>query len=377
MSNAVKGEGQKVSQRVAGAPLIFPREFKRSGSEQVDWKLMGFGASVFIVAIFFIVIFSNIEPPVPSAEDVQRRAARVVSSLKMPDVPEPPPVVEEEKPKEEEVPVVEEAPVAQAEAAPRQRERASGGGGGGGTPDRAAQRQRRGDARAAAAAALAQQGVWAQLSTGSSGSGAAVAAGFGGASDLESSLGKVGGVKRGGTSTFTGEGDGSGVGEGAIVGPGGGRSARGSGEGGMDASLIGGSGSGIGGGGATTIGGGGSAGGGVDIDVNAIADAGGGGGPRDDSRTGAALQSVIRQNLGPIKFCYQRELKLDPKLEGVLRLKLTIAANGRVQGVEVVGDTIGNANLARCVQGRVRAWKFEPASGESVVTITLPFSPNA
>lgn len=365
-----------MSQRVAGAPVIFPREFKRSGSEQVDWKLMGFGISVFVTAILFIAIFSNIEPPVPSQEDVQRRAARVVSSLKMPDIPEaPPPKAEEDKPKED-VPVVEEAPAAQADAQPRQRERAAAGGGGGGAPDRSASRQRRGDARAAAAAAIAQQGVWAQLSTGTSGSGAAVAAGFGGAADLESSLGKVGGVKRGGTSTFTGEGDGSGVGEGAIVGPGGGRSARGSGEGGMDASLIGGAGSGIGGGGASSIGGGGGPGGGVDIDVNAIADAAGGGGPRDDSRTGAAIQTVIRQNLGPIKFCYERELKLNPKLEGALRIRLTIAANGRVQNAEIAGDTIGNANLARCVQGRIRAWKFEPASGESVVTITLPFSPN-
>lgn len=370
-----------MSQRVGSAPrteLIFPREFKRSGSEQIDWKLMGFGASVFAVAVILIVIFANVEPPQLSAEDAQRRAARVVSQLKMPDIP-PEPVPVEEKKDEEEVAVVEEAPMA-TEQQPRERVRASGGGGGGGGGgDRSAGRARRGDARAAAAAALAQQGVWAQLSTGSSGSGASVAAGFG-AGDLESNIGKVGGVKRGGTSSFTGEGDGTGSGEGAVVGPGGTRSGRGGGSGGIGiegGSLVGGSGSGIGGGGAGSVGsGGGGPGGGVDIDVNAIADAGGGGSSRDDSRTGAALQSVIRQNLGPIKFCYERELKLNPKLEGALRLKLTIAANGRVTNAEIAGDTIGNENLSRCVQGRVRAWKFEPASGESIVTVTLPFSPN-
>lgn len=335
---------------------------------------MGFGASVFAVAVILIVIFASMEPPQISADDVQRRAARMVSQLKMPDIPEALPTpVEEEKKKDEEVAVVEEAPAVNAQQSrDRVRQRASGGG----APDRSAGRARRGDARAAAAAAMAQQGVWAQLSTGSSGTGASVAAGFG-AGDLESNIGKVGGVKRGGTSNFTGEGDGTGSGEGAIVGPGGGRSGRGGGAGGVDVgSLVGGAGSGIGGGGASSVGGGSGPGGGVDIDVNAIADAGGGGGPRDDSRTGAALQTVIRQNLGPIKFCYERELKLNPKLEGALRLKLTIAANGRVTNAEIAGDTIGNANLSRCVQGRVRAWKFEPASGESVITVTLPFSPN-
>jgi hypothetical protein len=361
--------------------VIFPREFKRTGAEQIDWKLMGFGAGVFVAAFLFIAIFASIEPPQISAEEIQRRAARVVSQLKMPDIPETPPPPKEEIPKEEEVQVAEEQPVIEAQPQERVRQRggSSSGGGGGGAPSRGEGRARRGDARAAAAAALAQQGVWAQLSTGSTGAGAAVAAGFGGAGDLEANLGKVGGVKRGGVSTM-GEGDGTGLGEGAIVGPGGGRSARGGEGGGMDVgSLLGGPGGGIGGGGASSLGGGGGGGpgGGVDIDVNAIADAGGGGGPRDDSRTGSAIQSVVRQNLGPIKFCYERELKLNPKLEGALRLKLTIAANGRVQAVEVVGDTIGNQNLSRCVQGRVRAWKFEPASGTSVVTITLPFSPNA
>ena len=140
-------------------------------------------------------------------------------------------------------------------------------------------------------------------------------------------------------------------------------------------SLLGG---GVGGGGATSLGGDGAGpGGGVDIDLGAIAGAGPGGAPRDDSRSGAALQKVMRQNLGPIRFCYQRELKLNPNLQGSLQLRLTIAPNGRVQKIEMVQDTVGSRNLARCVQGRIRSWRFEPATGTSIVPITLPFSPNA
>lgn len=356
--------------------MVFPREFKRSGAEQIDWKLTGFGASMFVAAFLLIGMFASLEPPQISAEEVHKRAVRVVSQLEMPDIPEEVP-----EPEVEEVPVVEEVevvealaePVPQAEAQPRVRERAPQASGGGGE-SRSERRRGRGNARAAAAAAIAQQGVWAQLSTGSSGTGAAVASGISGA-DLESNLGKVGGVKRGGTSTFTGEGDGTGSGEGAIVGPGGGRSTQGAGDAGMDVGSLLGSGGGVGGGGATSLGGDG-VGGGVDIDVSAIADARGGA-STEEARSSSAVLTVMRQNLGPIQFCYQRELKLNPKLQGKLALRLTIRANGRVQKVEVASDTVRNRNLSRCVQGRVRAWRFQPASGTTVVTITLPFSPSS
>ncbi len=359
--------------------IVFPREFKRSGAEQINWKLTGFGASMFVVAFSIIGMFASMETPEVSAEEVHKRAVRIVSQLEMPDIPEE--VIEPEVEDVPEVEVVEAEtePVPQAEAQPRVRERApqaSSGGGGGGGESRTERRRGRGNARAAAAAAIAQQGVWAQLSTGSSGTGSAVASGISGA-DLESNLGKVGGVKRGGTSTFTGEGDGSGSGEGAIVGPGGGRSTQGAGDAGMDVGSLLGSGGGVGGGGATSLGGDGDGvGGGVDIDVAAIADANGGA-SNEEARSSSAVLTVMRQNLGPIQFCYQRELKLNPKLQGKLALRLTIRANGRVQKVEVASDTVRNRNLSRCVQGRVRAWRFQPASGTTVVTITLPFSPNS
>lgn len=371
-----------MSQAEAGASgsghMVFPREFKRSGAEQIDWKLTGFGASMFVVAFSLIAMFASMEPPEISAEEVHKRAVRIVSQLEMPDIPEE--VIEPEVEDVPEVEVVEaeaEAePVPQAEAQPRVRERAPQASSGGGGESRSERRRGRGNARAAAAAAIAQQGVWAQLSTGSSGTGAAVASGISGA-DLESNLGKVGGVKRGGTSTFTGEGDGTGSGEGAIVGPGGGRSTQGVGDAGMDVGSLLGSGGGVGGGGASSLGGDGDGvGGGVDIDVDAIADASGGA-STEEARSSSAVLTVMRQNLGPIQFCYQRELKLNPKLQGKLALRLTIRANGRVQKVEVASDTVRNRNLSRCVQGRVRAWRFQPASGTTVVTITLPFSPSS
>ena len=354
--------------------IKFPREFKKSGIEQIDWKLVSFGSMVFVIAFGSIAFFASLPEP---EEDLDRIAEmqKRVAQIAMPDTPPaPPPEIEtpEEEVEIEDVP--EEIPeVVAAAPEPRQSRAEQRAPSGTAQPSRAESRARRGQARAAAAQALAQQGVWAQLST-KGGGGESVAFG-GNAADLESSLGQVGGVKRGGTSTFDGSGSGAGVGEGAVVGPAGGRSSRGGGGDGMDVgSLLGG---GVGGGGATSLGGEGAGpGGGVDIDVNAIAGAGGGG-PVEEARSDAAVLQVLRQNLGPVRFCYQRELKLNPNLQGSLQLKLSIAANGRVTRTEVVNDTVGSRNLVRCVQGRIRSWRFKPAKSNSVVTITLPFSPNA
>ncbi|MEE2711045.1 MAG: AgmX/PglI C-terminal domain-containing protein [Gemmatimonadota bacterium] len=360
--------------------VSFPREFKKSGIEQIDWKLVSFGSVVFIIIFGGISIFASLPEPEVDLERIAEMQKRV-AQIAMPDAPPtPPPEIETPVEEVEIAEVPEEIPeVVDAAPAPRQSradQRATsggGGGGGGGQASRAESRARRGQARAAAAQALAQQGVWAQLAT-KGGSGSEVAFG-GNTADLETSLGQVGGVKRGGTSTFDGTGSGAGVGEGAVVGPAGGRSSRGGSGDGMDVgSLLGG---GVGGGGATSLGGDGAGpGGDVDIDLNAIAGAGGRG-PVDEARSDAAVLQVLRQNLGPVRFCYQRELKLNPNLQGSLQLKLTIAANGRVTRTEVVNDAVGSRNLVRCVQGRIRSWRFQPAKSNSVVTITLPFSPNA
>ena len=355
--------------------VSFPREFKKTGIEQVDWKLVSFGAVVFFVAFGGISFFASLPEPEVDLERIAEMQKRV-AQIAMPETPPAPPPEIETPVEEVEVEDVPEVPeVAAADPAPRQSraEQRASSGGGSATPSRAEARQRRGQARAAAAQTLAQQGVWAQLTT--KGGGAATASNFGGnAADLETSLGQVGGVKRGGTSTFDGSGSGAGVGEGAVVGPAGGRSSRGGGDGMDVGSLLGG---GVGGGDATSLGDDGTGpGGGVDIDVNAIAGAGGGG-PVEESRSDAAVLQVLRQNLGPVRFCYSRELKLNPNLQGSLQLKLTIAANGRVTKTDIVNDTVGSRNLARCVMGRIRSWRFQAAKSNSVVTITLPFSPNS
>jgi len=83
---------------------------------------------------------------------------------------------------------------------------------------------------------------------------------------------------------------------------------------------------------------------------------------RSDTRSDTAIRQVARQNMGPLRFCYRRELKGDPTLQGNMKLQLTIKPNGRVTKLVLISDTIGSRNLNRCVQGRMRAWRFPPVA---------------
>lgn len=363
--------------------MILPREFRRTGIEQIDWPLMGFGATVFVVVVAMLAFFASLPETEATEEDIEALQARVATLVLKQDFKEPPPPAE--KPKAEakvaEAPTTDEAP---PPVETRQRQRggdaaAGGGDAGGGTVDRAAARAAARAARGAQREALAQQiaaqGVWSQLAVaGGTGSGPAIASSGlgGGPADLESTIGQVGGVKRGGTSTLgAGGGAGSGGG-GSVLGPGGGRSTRGGTGGGRDVGMLLGGG-GLGGGGATSLGGSGP-GGSVELSTPEVA--GDTEARSSAERSDEAIQGVVRQNIGPIKFCYQRELKLNPQLQGSIKVKFTIEADGRVSDVSIVNDTVGSASLTRCVQGRIRAWRFKPvAKGTSIVSYTFPFSP--
>lgn len=58
---------------------------------------------------------------------------------------------------------------------------------------------------------------------------------------------------------------------------------------------------------------------------------------------------------------------------GTVRLKVAIHSDGTVKNVEVLG---GNPALADAAEKAVRQWKFA-AGGETTITISMSFDPNA
>ncbi len=67
------------------------------------------------------------------------------------------------------------------------------------------------------------------------------------------------------------------------------------------------------------------------------------------------------------------ELLKHAQVGGLVRLKVTVNADGKVSGVDVIG---GNPILAESASNAVMKWKFVPAPAQTVENISISFSPH-
>ena len=67
------------------------------------------------------------------------------------------------------------------------------------------------------------------------------------------------------------------------------------------------------------------------------------------------------------------ELLKHAQIGGLVRLKVTVAPDGKVSNVDVVG---GNPILAESAANAVTKWKFVPAGAQTVEDISISFSPH-
>ena len=84
------------------------------------------------------------------------------------------------------------------------------------------------------------------------------------------------------------------------------------------------------------------------------------------------IGKVIRRHTNQVRYCYERELQLDPALEGKLAVQFVIGASGAVIDATAVDDTVGRA-VSSCVLERIRRWKFPEPTGGGEVIVTYPW----
>lgn len=73
------------------------------------------------------------------------------------------------------------------------------------------------------------------------------------------------------------------------------------------------------------------------------------------------LARVLRERRRDMESCYALARRHDPRARGRLVLELEVQ-DGQVIRVEVTEDTVRSERLRRCMQGRVRAWRFDGAA---------------
>ncbi len=77
-----------------------------------------------------------------------------------------------------------------------------------------------------------------------------------------------------------------------------------------------------------------------------------GGFSRDD------VHRITKAHGGEIRYCYQATLRRSPRLSGKIGFKLTIAADGKVETIELDRDTLNDAELRTCIEKSFRRWNY-------------------
>lgn len=82
------------------------------------------------------------------------------------------------------------------------------------------------------------------------------------------------------------------------------------------------------------------------------------------------VNRVIRRHGGQVRVCYEKRLKQKPNLSGKVVVDFVIAADGSVKRAKAGGM---DETVAKCIAGKVRAWKFPAPKGGGVVVVKYPF----
>jgi hypothetical protein len=87
------------------------------------------------------------------------------------------------------------------------------------------------------------------------------------------------------------------------------------------------------------------------------------------------VRKVIQDHAAQIRYCYEQQLALDPKLEGKVSLRWIINGDGRASNAQVdtSATTLLNAEIHRCMMARVSSWEFPKPKGGGVAVITYPW----
>lgn len=86
-----------------------------------------------------------------------------------------------------------------------------------------------------------------------------------------------------------------------------------------------------------------------------------------------AIARVIRQQLGQIRYCYERQLSANPDLYGKILIKFTIGAAGSVVAQAIGNTSLNNAMVEGCILRRIAGWQFPTPKGGTSVLVTYPF----
>jgi hypothetical protein len=87
------------------------------------------------------------------------------------------------------------------------------------------------------------------------------------------------------------------------------------------------------------------------------------------------IRKVIQDHAAQIRYCYEQQLAINPKLQGKVSIKWIINGDGSATSPQVDGPatTLEDGKVHDCMMSRITSWQFPKPKGGGIAVITYPW----
>jgi TonB family protein len=85
------------------------------------------------------------------------------------------------------------------------------------------------------------------------------------------------------------------------------------------------------------------------------------------------IHRIVHRHVSEVKFCYEKDLLINPNLAGRVTVQFVVSGNGQVLSAVVAKSTLGSQTVENCIVEAVRRWTFPSPEDGGIVTVVYPF----
>jgi pSer/pThr/pTyr-binding forkhead associated (FHA) protein len=87
------------------------------------------------------------------------------------------------------------------------------------------------------------------------------------------------------------------------------------------------------------------------------------------------IRKVVRDHAAQIRYCYEQQLAINPKIEGKVAIRWQINSDGHVSDLHVEGGdtTLQDGKVHECMMSRIATWEFPKPKGGGIAIVKYPW----
>jgi FHA domain len=87
------------------------------------------------------------------------------------------------------------------------------------------------------------------------------------------------------------------------------------------------------------------------------------------------IRKVIQDHAAQIRYCYEQQLAVNPRLQGKVSVKWVINGDGSASNAQIDGSgtTLDDGKVHDCMMARITSWQFPKPKGGGIAVITYPW----